>query len=158
MSNYRHGWSKTRLYNVWNSMRARCENKNVAAYPDYGGRGITVCNRWMKFENFLADMGKPPHGMTLERRDNDKGYCPDNCLWADRKAQGRNKRGIRTLCVKGIEKPLVVWAEEVGIDSKTIWQRLHKGWTPDEAVLIPIVTRRKGIKRGEPLRYHCLRR
>ncbi len=155
MSNYRHGWARTKLYGVWCSMRSRCENPNDPAYDRYGGRGIVVCHEWKDFKNFLADMGEPPAGMTLERRDNEKGYSPNNCIWADRKAQNRNKRGLRMVRVGGEEKCLGEWAEETGIAIGTIWQRLNKGWSPEEAVRTPLVRQRKGIKRGEQLRKYA---
>jgi hypothetical protein len=85
----------TREYRVYRAMLARCNNKNTRAYPDYGRRGITVCDRWSGkpgFANFLADMGRCPTGLTLDRIDNDRGYSPDNCAWRDMSAQNRNKR------------------------------------------------------------------
>jgi len=88
----KHGMEGTRIYNVWASMLQRCRNPNHRAFHNYGGRGITVCKRWEKFENFFADMGLPPPNRSLDRRDNNRGYTPDNCRWATRSEQNRNQR------------------------------------------------------------------
>ncbi len=87
-----HGMRGNPLYAVWRAMRQRCNNTNDKAYKNYGGRGIMVCHRWQKFENFFEDMGVCPTGFTLERIDNDKGYQKNNCKWATRLEQARNKR------------------------------------------------------------------
>ena len=87
-----HGRSRDRIYMVWNSMIQRCVNPRHRRYADYGGRGITVCDRWMKFENFLADMGEKPDGLTLDRIDNGRGYEPENCRWATYSQQNKNRR------------------------------------------------------------------
>lgn len=88
-----HGMSKTPVYFVWKAMRQRCQNPKARDYRHYGARGIAVCDRWQSFENFYSDMGEP-HGLTLERRDNDRGYSPDNCIWATQSDQVRNRRRI----------------------------------------------------------------
>lgn len=88
----RHGNKRNRVYSVWASMIQRCTNPSDRNYQHYGGRGITVCKRWLKFENFLADMGEPPAGMTLERLKDEKGYSASNCKWVSAETQARNKR------------------------------------------------------------------
>lgn len=87
-----HGHSRTPLYRVWSSMKSRCGNPASPAYKHYGGRGISVCDRWQKYENFFADMGYPPPGLTLERIDVNGNYEPSNCKWATWAEQNRNKR------------------------------------------------------------------
>ena len=83
---------RSKTYNSWTALRARCENPNNARYKDYGGRGITVDPRWRSFAAFLADMGTRPKGTTLDRKDNNGPYCKDNCVWSTPKEQGNNKR------------------------------------------------------------------
>ncbi|MCZ6897662.1 MAG: AP2 domain-containing protein [Betaproteobacteria bacterium] len=87
-----HGKTGTVEYGAWKNMHSRCYNTADPSYPNYGGRGISMCARWLKFENFYADMGERPDNLTLERIDNEKGYEPSNCKWATRQEQSINQR------------------------------------------------------------------
>jgi len=87
----KHGYSRTRTYRIWRHMRSRCESKTHSRYAEWGGRGITVCERWKKFENFLTDMGEAPKNASIDRIDNNKGYFLENCRWADAFIQAQNK-------------------------------------------------------------------
>jgi hypothetical protein len=95
--NLTHGASGTAIYSVWSSMLGRCRNSNRADFRRYGARGIAVCERWATFENFLADMGPRPAGMSLDRIDGNGNYEPENCRWATIAEQNRNRRGVK-LC------------------------------------------------------------
>ena len=121
-----HGMSRTPIYRVWASIIGRCYSKTHTSYINYGGRGITVCGRWMQFENFYADMGERPKGLTIERIDNGKGYYPDNCKWATRKDQARNTRRNRLVSYGGKKQCLIEWAEELGISQYALKYRLDR--------------------------------
>jgi len=121
----KHGMSETTTYDCWAAMKQRCVNPSSHAYRNYGGRGITVCERWMKFENFYVDMGECPIGLTLERKDNNSGYYHENCCWDTPKTQSRNKRSNRIIKYDGKSQCLAAWAEELGIERHTLWYRLE---------------------------------
>jgi hypothetical protein len=140
--------SRTRAYTIWCSMMGRCRNPNNDAYANYGGRGISVCQRWSLFEDFYADMGEPADSQSIDRIDNDGDYSPQNCRWASRTEQNRNRRNVRLLTVDGETASMAEWADRSGIDLRTIWLRLKKGWSDDAAVKTPVVRDRKGKPRG----------
>ena len=103
--NTKHGESSRRTpeYSTWHAMLKRCTNPNATGYDNYGGRGIAVCDRWRRYENFLADMGRRPLGTSIDRRDNDGNYEPGNCRWATAIEQSRNMRSTKLNAVKVVE-------------------------------------------------------
>jgi len=126
-------------YWIWNSMVQRCTNPKNAGYMNYGGRGIGLDPRWSVFENFFADMGRRPTiWHSVERIKNEEGYNQDNCRWATRKDQNRNKRNNRFITAGGVTKCLMEWAEDLGGSHATIIMRIKNGWTEEEAVTTPI--------------------
>lgn len=124
----KHGWAATPEYKVWGAMKARCTNPKNPQYKDYGGRGITVCPEWAKFENFIADMGKRPDGMTLERADNNMGYGPDNCVWAPMIENCNNRRTSKFVVYCGERHTLAEWARIAGVTRGTMTFRMKMGW------------------------------
>lgn len=122
-----HGMTKTPEHDTWIGMRQRCENPNFPKYEYYGGRGIKVCDRWRDFANFYADMGPRPHGLTLERIDNDGDYTPDNCRWATRKDQMRNQRITRRVTIDGKTYVAADLADQSGLKTDTIVERAKRG-------------------------------
>lgn len=134
-----HGLTGTREYRTWAHMIARCRNPNDAAYHDYGGRGIKVCDAWVEsFETFLGDMGKCPEGCTIDRRNNDLGYTKENCRWTDWITQQRNKRSNRFIAHNGITVTVAEWSERTGISTATLHYRLEHGWTAEESLTTPV--------------------
>lgn len=130
----RHGGYGCGAYLSWGNMLARCRNQNCPSYPIYGGRGITVCERWHSFENFWNDMGDRPKGKTLDRIDNDGNYEPGNVRWAARYEQSRNTRRNRIFSINGRSQCLMDWALESGLDYETLRSRLAAGLTLEFAL------------------------
>src|SRR5262249_55381349 len=123
----KHGYYHTKVHKTWSSMRDRCLNPNHPQDHRYGGRGITISERWNSFEAFLADMGEPPSPKySIDRIDNNKGYSPDNCRWATTKTQQRNLRSNRIIQFNNESRTLIEWAEITGIPYGTLQGRLNK--------------------------------
>jgi hypothetical protein len=121
------------LYGVWKSMRNRCNNERHKQYPGYGGRGIRVCRRWASFQAFLTDMGPRPPGLSLERKKNNEGYSPNNCMWATRRQQQWNMRSTRMITWRGKTQPINEWVRELGIPHSTLHWRLDR-WPVSRAL------------------------
>lgn len=139
-----HGMSHTHLYRAWAGMWERCTKPAHKSYAFYGGRGITVCKRWELFENFYADMGERPEGMTLDRRDNEQGYAPDNCFWATHTEQMNNTRSIRRLTYGGETLTLAEWALRLGVTKRAIKARITYGWGTERICTAPHLRLPKG--------------
>lgn len=129
--------SITKEYRAWNDIKTRCYNPKTKCYPNYGGRGIIVCERWIEsYENFLADMGRAPSSThSIERRDVNGNYEPDNCFWATAMEQANNKRNTCYVEMNGKTKSFSDWCRELGLNYNTAMQRVYRlGWTPIEAL------------------------
>lgn len=125
-----HGLSRTAYYHRWSSMKDRCTNPKHPKFKDYGGRGIVVCKRWEKFENFFLDMGLPPTSHhQLERKNNSLGYTPKNCTWATLVEQHNNYRQNKILSWNGKTMTAAQWADLLGFSRQMVWQRIKKGWS-----------------------------
>lgn len=135
--NVSHGLSETKEYHSWEAMKSRCYNENNESYSYYGGRGITVCNRWLdSFENFINDMGEAPKKHSLDRIDPEKEYSPKNCRWANAKEQIRNRRKTKMAVIDSVSKPMAEWAEIYGIKLKTAIKRIERGWSIKDSFCI----------------------
>lgn len=133
---FKHGKSRSRAHYIWSSMRGRCNNPNNPKFHRYGGRGIKVCDHWADFKNFLADMGEPPLGMSLDRIDVNGHYSPGNCRWATQKTQQNNRGNTRFVEVFGERLTLSAAAEKHGVSKKLFRQRMDRDRrTPEEALL-----------------------
>lgn len=134
----KHGHSsaagRSPTYRSWHMMKQRALNPKDPNAHHYSGRGITVCKRWLKFENFLADMGERPPGTCLDRIDNDKGYRPGNCRWVSQAEQTRNRRNNVFIEHKGRRQTVQEWSQELGIAFTTLRMRMKAGW-PVERIL-----------------------
>lgn len=137
-----HGLHGTPEHSVYNSMLQRCYDEKSIAYKSYGGRGIKVCDRWKDPQLFQDDMGPRPEGMTLERKDVNKDYSPDNCVWASKKDQARNRRNNVIVEFNGKVACMSEHAEDHALSASTVGRRIKRGWSIEKALLT------KSTKRG----------
>ena len=149
------GMFRTPTYNSWLAMRRRCYEVVNNRYQYYGAKGIKVCERWMKFNNFLTDMGLRPEGKSIGRIDSTKDYSPDNCRWEDKYQQSNNKGDNVLLTVFGKTQTRTQWGREFGVEATVIRDRMERyGWTVEQAILHPLDnTRSAGRLAANKLRY-----
>jgi hypothetical protein len=135
VGNITHGKSRTKTHNTWLAMKQRCYYEKSEQFVHYGGRGIKVCDRWLNsFENFLEDMGERPAGMTLDRKDSDGDYTPENCRWAPDTVQARNRRSTILVTRDGRTQCIKDWCEELGIPVDRVYGRIRRGENQEEAL------------------------
>lgn len=134
-----HSKSKTRIYNIWSLMKARCDRKSCPAYKNYGGRGISICLEWYDFEKFYnwAIENGYKENLTLDRRDVNKNYCPSNCRWISMEEQRLNKRDS----LRFFGEPLKTTCKRLGLSYKLVWKYKNQNRTVEEAVNKALKTR-----------------
>lgn len=139
--------SKHPLYGVWNQMMGRCYRKNSSFYHRYGGRGIKVCDEWHDFWNFAKwseSVGGRPDKMEIDRIDNDGDYCPENCRWATRKQQVRNRSTNVYIEYNGKRQTIAEWCEETGMNWQTLSNRYNRGWDVERIFTEPVHKKKTG--------------
>lgn len=149
--NVRHGMSRTPTYEAWFNLHKRCNDPKHKSFDAYGGRGIRVCERWKRFDEFLLDMGVRPPGMTIDRRDNNGHYEPSNCRWATPSEQARNRRSNTSIEAFGCVKTLVEWGEDArcSVSTDVVSHRIRAGWPTEKAISFPKRLRRPTPTGGE---------
>lgn len=134
---YKHGLSNGRIYRIYALIKQRCNDKNCKAYKNYGGRGITICEDWendfISFYNWAISNGYDD-SLTLDRIDNNKGYSPENCRWANRYIQSNNRRNNILITYKGETKTIPQFARDYGIEISTLRSRIYRGWSVERAL------------------------
>ncbi|WP_449411043.1 hypothetical protein [Methylobacterium komagatae] len=137
---------RDRLYWIWSDMHQRCRNPNHRQFADYGGRGVTVCDRWTSFLAFEEDMGHRPDGRSLDRRDNALGYSPQNCRWATRKEQNSNRRNCIIVSCDGEDVTLAEYCRRKNMPYRPVVKRIQdRGWPVQLAITAPIGSRLRRI-------------
>lgn len=130
----KHGMYGSPTWKSWDAMKQRCTNPRSKDWPNYGGRGIVMDDRWMSFQCFLEDMGARPDGHTLGRQDNDGPYTKANCRWETGLEQNNNRRSSRLIEYAGRCQSVAQWAREIGMSRHTLLNRLNAGWSIQEAI------------------------
>lgn len=144
-----HGQSKTRLFSIWQDMKNRCNNPNIKNYRIYGARGITVCAEWNEsFESFRnwATANGYSDNLTIDRKDSNGNYEPENCRWATKAEQSNNRRVCRFITINGVAMTASEWGKKSGISGRLIIERLNLGWS-GEALLSPPNPNRKKFRK-----------
>jgi hypothetical protein len=141
---FKHGACATRTYSSWKAMIARCTNPKNSMFYLYGGRGVTVCQRWREsFSAFIEDMGERPAGKTLDRKDSNLGYEPGNCEWSTPREQQLNRRNTIMLTFNGKTQPLSIWADDLGVKWQVVYHRVARGWPLERALTAPLFYKRR---------------
>ena len=138
-----HHMTDTHIYGVWCSMKTRCYTKSATGYPFYGARGITVCDEWRNsFETFYewAIENGYKEGLTIERKDYDGNYCPENCCWITSVAQANNRKSNRRYSLNGETHNVTEWSKIYGIDPRTVFDRIYSGWDFERAITTKVKT------------------
>lgn len=150
-TNLRHGDARkghvTPEWLAWRGLMDRCLNPSSRSFVDYGGRGISICKRWVdSFEAFLADVGRRPGpGYSIDRKNNDRGYEPGNVRWATATQQMRNRRNVIMAKINGVTVPAITLAEEYGVRAETMRNRVRCGWSPERAATTPTQARGRTV-------------
>jgi len=135
-SSHKHRW---REYSAWLDAKSRCYYPKNVGYKNYGGRGVKMCDLWKhSFYDFFSYMGKCPSGMSLERKNIDGNYEPENCIWADKITQANNMRNNKRITINGRTMTCAQWRRERGFKKGIIYSRIRRGWSHEDAVLKPL--------------------
>lgn len=144
---FKHGLSrdengkKTRLFRIWTGIKTRCLNGKVKEYPKYGGRGITICDEWLKDFKVFYDwslLNNYSDDLSIDRKDNDGNYEPNNCRWTNSRVQANNRTSNSLLAFKGETKTLAEWVLEYNITYGAAFERLKRGWSLEKSLITPV--------------------
>lgn len=135
----KHGMVYTSTYEIWCGMKKRCTDSKSKSWKNYGGRGITICEKWKTFEGFFDDMGERPDGLSIDRIDNNKGYYKENCRWTNLLTQANNRRSNHPLTYLGKTQSLHQWAKEFNLSYSTLCARItNYKWPIEKSLTEPL--------------------